>query len=218
MKLIVGLGNPGRDYVETRHNIGFAVVDALAEKLGWVKPGQFDRMARSAFDGLALDSIIQLTSGGSEKLILLKPMTYMNVSGRSIRSALDFFKITPEEILVIVDEINLPVGKIRLRGEGSDGGHNGLKSIQQMLGTPKYPRLRIGVGSPPPPIAGKDWVLGKFRPDEQPQIQSAIDRAASCAVVWADNGLTKAMNTFNAEDEPKSDSKTSPRLDNEPKK
>jgi len=203
MKLIAGLGNPGRDYVETRHNVGFDAIDALAERLGWVSKGQFDRMAKSAFEGLAIDGIVQLASGGSEKLILLKPMTYMNVSGRSIRSALDFFKLEPEQVLVIVDEMALPVGKIRLRGEGSDGGHNGLKSIQQTLGTPKYPRLRIGVGTPPPPIAGKDWVLGKFKPEEHAQIHSAIGRAAGCAMVWADEGLTKAMNVFNTEDDQK---------------
>lgn len=217
MKLIVGLGNPGRDYLETRHNVGFAVIDALAERLGWVKKDQFDRTAKSAFDGLASEGLIQLASGGSEKLILLKPMTYMNLSGRSIRSALDFFKLEPSEVLVIVDEIALPVGKIRLRGEGSDGGHNGLKSVEQMLGTPKYPRLRIGVGSPPPPMAGKDWVLGKFKPEEQPQILSAVGRAAGCAITWADEGLTKAMNTFNAEDDTKPDNK-SPPLDKDGKK
>jgi PTH1 family peptidyl-tRNA hydrolase len=206
MKLIVGLGNPGKEYVGTRHNVGFEVIDALATRLGWVNNHGFDQAAKSAFEGLIFDGMLNLHSGaGMEKIVLLKPMTYMNVSGRSVSAAMNFFKLSPSEVLVVVDEMALPVGKIRLRGEGSDGGHNGLKSVQQMLGSTKYPRLRIGVGTPPPPIAGRDWVLGRFNPDEKPLADASIVRAAGCCVTWADDGLNRAMNLFNVEETPESD-------------
>ena len=160
MKLVVGLGNPGPEYAGTRHNVGFDVVDAFAERMGWVGKGDFNRRAKSAFDGLVIDGMLSLhETGGVEKVVLLKPMTYMNVSGRSVRAAVDFFKLAPPEVLVIVDELALPCGAIRLRPDGSDGGHNGLKSIKQMLGTDQYPRLRIGVDSPAPQMAGRDYVL-----------------------------------------------------------
>lgn len=200
MKLIVGLGNPGFEYVGTRHNVGFDAVDAIAERLGWVGKGQFDRMARSAFGGLTLDGLVSMhASNTTEKLVLLKPLTYMNLSGQSIAAAVNFFKITPAELIVIVDDMALPVGKIRLRADGSDGGHNGLRSVQQMLGSKAYPRLRIGVGTPPPPIAGRDWVLGKFRPEERPAYEQSIARAAGCVLTWADSGIASAMNQFNAD-------------------
>ncbi len=153
MKLIVGLGNPGQQYVDTRHNVGFDVVDKVAEKLGWVRSGEFNRSAKTSFSGLIMDGVVSLHStGGTEKLVLCKPMTYMNESGQCVAGALNFFKLTPAEVLVIVDELALPCGAIRLRPDGSDGGHNGLKSIQQMLGTNRYPRLRIGIDPPPPPM------------------------------------------------------------------
>ena len=206
MRLIVGLGNPGMDYVGTRHNVGFEVVDALAERLGWVPKGQFNTFAKSSFQGLVVDGMLSLHSTGStEKIVLLKPMTYMNESGRAVASAMSFYKITPGELVVIVDEMNLPAGKLRLRPDGSDGGHNGLKSVQQMLGTPRYPRLRFGVGNPPvvgdgSKIPSRDWVLGRFRPDERPAVEQGIARATGCLVTWADLGLTKAMNEFNVKE------------------
>jgi PTH1 family peptidyl-tRNA hydrolase len=197
MKIVIGLGNPGLDYVGTRHNVGFDVLDAVAERLGWVRKGEFNRMAKNAFDGLVVDGVLTLATGGTEKVLLMKPMTYMNRSGQSAAAAMNFYKLTPPEVLVIVDELALPAGRLRLRPDGSDGGHNGLKSVQQMLGTNKYPRLRVGIDSPPPGFAGKDYVLGKYSPEQKPLIDSAIARAAGCVVTWIDDGIVKAMNQFN---------------------
>ncbi len=199
MRIVIGLGNPGSEYVGTRHNVGFDVIDAVAERLGWVRKGEFNRMAKSAFDGLVVDGVLSLHStGGTEKVLLIKPMTYMNRSGQSASAAMNFYKLTPQEVLVIVDEIALPSGKLRLRPDGSDGGHNGLKSVQQMLGTKTYPRLRVGIDSPPPQIAGKDYVLGRYGPDQKPLIEGAVSRAAGCVVTWIDEGIVKAMNQFNS--------------------
>lgn len=198
MKLIVGLGNPGLEYAGTRHNVGFDVVDAFAERMGWVGKGDFNRRAKSAFDGLVVDGMVPLITGsGTEKVVLLKPTTYMNVSGRSVRAAMDFYKLAPLEVLVVVDELALPCGAIRLRPDGSDGGHNGLKSIKQMLGTDQYPRLRIGIDPPPPPIAGRDYVLGRPTAEQRPKLDAAIAKAAGCLATWVDGGIVKAMNQFN---------------------
>ena len=199
MKIVVGLGNPGLDYVGTRHNVGFEAVDVLASRLGWVGgPGEFDRLAKAKFDGLVMDGGLD-TSRGVEKLVLLKPTTYMNLSGRSVQQAMAFYKAEPADILVVVDELALPAGKLRLRGDGSAGGHNGLKDIQRALGTPAYPRLRIGVDSPPPRVPGKDYVLQKFTLDQRIEVDKTLPRAAACCVVWADAGLAAAMNQFNAD-------------------
>jgi len=146
MKLVVGLGNPGKEYAGTRHNIGFEVVDHLAARLGFVgSPSEFDRQARSKFDGLALDGAVYLPGGGGGKVLLLKPATYMNLSGRSVQAAMAFYQLAPADVLVVLDDLALPAGKIRLRPGGSDGGHNGLKDIERALGTSQYPRLRVGV-------------------------------------------------------------------------
>ncbi|MFT3785770.1 MAG: aminoacyl-tRNA hydrolase [Tepidisphaeraceae bacterium] len=199
MRLVIGLGNPGKEYDGTRHNVGFEVVDAIAEKLGWVGKGQFNRMAKTVFDGLAVDGMLNLMSkSGTEKVVLLKPMTYMNDSGRSVSSALNYFKLTPAEVIVIVDEMALPCGQIRLRPDGSDGGHNGLKSVQQMLGTNRYPRLRMGVDLPPPYMQGRDYVLGRFTAEQRPKIDSAVNKACGCVTTWIDEGVVKAMNVYNA--------------------
>jgi len=195
MKLVVGLGNPGREYVGTRHNIGFEVVDRLAEKLGWMRAGEFDRLARSKFDGLAYDGPV----GENEKLLLLKPMTYMNLSGKAVQAALGFYQATPADIMIVLDDLALPCGKLRIRPGGSDGGHNGLRDIQRALATREYPRLRLGIDPPPPPIAGRDYVLGRFSPEQRKQIDPAIDRAASAILTWIDKGIEKAMNEFNAD-------------------
>ena len=197
MKLIVGLGNPGLDYLGTRHNVGFEVVDALAGYLGW---GVFDKLAKSKFDGLAYDGAIE-TARGVEKVLLLKPMTYMNVSGRSVRQAMTFYKAEPADVLVVVDELALPAGKLRLRGDGTSGGHNGLKDIERAFGTKAYPRLRIGIDAPPPRIPGKDYVLQKFTTDQRIAVDLALPKAAACCITWADNGISKAMNLFNAADD-----------------
>ena len=132
MKLVVGLGNPGREYAGTRHNVGFDVLDRLAEKLGWVRPGDFDRVAKSRFEGLVVDGVLQ-TSGGDEKLLLLKPLTFMNVSGRSVKQAMAFYQIAASDLLVILDDLALPCGKLRLRASGSSGGGSSSNSLLAAL-------------------------------------------------------------------------------------
>jgi peptidyl-tRNA hydrolase, PTH1 family len=193
MKLVVGLGNPGREYVSTRHNIGFEVVDRLASKLGWMKPGDFDRVAKSKFEGLTFDGVV-----GEERLVLLKPMTYMNLSGQSVQSAMAFYQLAPADIMVVLDDLALACGRLRLRESGSSGGHNGLKDIERALSTQDYPRLRLGIDPPPPPVPGKQYVLGKFTPEQRKLIDPAIDRATGAIMTWIEKGISIAMNQFNA--------------------
>ena len=196
MKLVVGLGNPERSYVGTRHNVGFEVIDQLAVRLGWTKPGDFDRMAKTKFDGLAFDGVV-----GNEKLVLLKPLTYMNLSGKSVQAAMAFYQLAPQDIMVVLDDLALPVGRLRLRGSGSSGGHNGLKDIERALATNEYPRLRIGIDPAPPRVAGRDYVLGKFTPEQRALLEPALGRACGAIVTWIDKGISAAMNQFNvAED------------------
>ncbi len=203
MKLVVGLGNPGRQYLGTRHNIGYEVVDRLAWRLAWTsQPDQFDRLARSRFDGLAMDANVPLATGSTEKLLLLKPTTYMNLSGRSVQAAMAFYQAAPADIMVVLDDLALPCGKIRIRSGGSNGGHNGLRDIERALGASDYPRLRVGIDAPPPPMAGKDYVLGKFSADQRKLIDPACDRAANAILAWIENGIVSAMNRFNADDPP----------------
>ena len=200
MKLIVGLGNPGREYVGTRHNIGWEIVDALAVRFGWTaKPADFSRDARTQFDGLTMSGSVSLPSGGTEKVLLLKPTTYMNLSGRSVQPAMAFYQLTPADVMVIVDELALPCGKIRIRKGGSAGGHNGLKDVERALGTSEYPRLRIGIDPPPGRVPGRDYVLGKFSEEQRQKIDPAIERASSALVAWMDKGINAAMNQFNAD-------------------
>jgi PTH1 family peptidyl-tRNA hydrolase len=200
MKLVVGLGNPGREYAGTRHNVGFEAVDRVAEKLGWVSKGDFDRLAKSKFDGLAYDGVVGRGDGQEpERLVLLKPTTYMNLSGKAVHAAMSFYQLTPSDIMIVLDDLALPCGKLRIRPGGSDGGHNGLRDIQRVLATNQYPRLRMGVDSPPEFVPGRDYVLGRFTPDQRKQIDPALDRAAGAIVTWIDKGITTAMNQFNAD-------------------
>ncbi len=196
MKLVVGLGNPERSYVGTRHNVGFEVIDQLANRLGWTRPDDFDRMARRKFDGLAFDGVV-----GSEKLVLLKPLTYMNLSGKSVQSAMAFYQMTPADIMVVLDDLALAVGRLRLRGSGSSGGHNGLKDIERALATNDYPRLRIGIDPAPPRVAGRDYVLGKFTPEQRVLLEPALGRACGAIVTWIDKGISAAMSQFNVADD-----------------
>src|SRR5215212_10804996 len=178
MKLIVGLGNPGKQYVGTRHNIGFEAVDALAKRLGWIrKAGEFEKSARANFDGLAMDANVSL-GAVQEKLLLLKPMTYMNLSGKSVQAASAFYRVPPQDLMIVLDDLALPCGRLRIRSGGSSGGHNGLKDIERALGTDQYPRLRIGIDPPPQFVPGKDYVLGRFSEQQRKQIAPAIKRAA----------------------------------------
>jgi peptidyl-tRNA hydrolase, PTH1 family len=201
MKIVVGLGNPGREYAGTRHNVGFDVVDELAVRLGWLgKPADFDRQARSRFDAMGIDGVMQ-TSTGSEKLLLLKPQTYMNDSGRSVLGAMQFFQAKPSDLLIVLDDLALPCGQIRLRGEGSSGGHNGLRDISRVFSGDDYARLRIGIDPTPPRVPGRDYVLQRFTDEQIARLKPALARAAGCALTWADKGLLAAMNQFNTKPE-----------------
>jgi PTH1 family peptidyl-tRNA hydrolase len=200
MKLVVGLGNPGREYVGTRHNVGFDVVDVLANRLGWVNGDEgFNRNAREKFGGLALDGNCKLPSGETEKLLLLKPLTFMNLSGKAVQAAMAFYQLMPADIMVVLDDVALPCGKIRLRSGGSDGGHNGLKDIQRALGTNQYPRLRLGIDAPPQFVPQRDYVLGRFTEPQRLAMKTAGDRAASAILCWTETGIESAMNRFNAD-------------------
>jgi PTH1 family peptidyl-tRNA hydrolase len=185
MKVIVGLGNPGSRYEGTRHNVGFAVVDALAES---PDAGRFQDRFQAEIAELRV---------GEHKVLLVKPETFMNLSGRSVRQVLDFYDLPAEELLVVCDDINLPLGKLRFRARGTHGGHNGLRDIQNHLGTNEYARLRIGVGAPEGDDA-VDHVLGRFRPVERPVIEEALERALQAAVYWVEKGIEASMNQYNA--------------------
>jgi PTH1 family peptidyl-tRNA hydrolase len=150
---------------------------------------------------MALDGLVSRASGESEKVLLLKPMTYMNLSGNSVQAAASFYQLVPQDILIVLDDVALPAGRLRLRASGSSGGHNGLKDIQRALGTDEYPRLRVGIDAPPPRVPQKDYVLGKFSPEQRMQIELAIPRACDAIVTWIDRGISAAMNQFNAADE-----------------
>ena len=201
MKLVVGLGNPGSAYVGTRHNVGFEVVDALAERLGWVSsPGAFDRLAKAKFDGLAMDGTVTTVAGGDERLLLLKPMTFMNLSGQAVMAAMAFHKLSPADLVVVLDDLALPCGTIRLRAGGSSGGHNGLKDIQRVLATDQYPRLRLGIDPTPPQAAGQGLRARQVHPRAtRPAGIPALGRAAGAIVTWVDKGIGPAMSQFNGE-------------------
>jgi peptidyl-tRNA hydrolase, PTH1 family len=200
MRLVVGLGNPGSEFVATRHNVGWEAVDELASRLGWIgKKDEFNRLGKSKFEGLMLDGSVSIHSGGSEKLLLLKPTTFMNDSGRSVQAAMAFYQLSPSDLMVVLDDLALPCGKIRIRPGGSSGGHNGLKDIGRALGTDEYPRLRIGIDPPPPRIPGRDYVLGRFTDEQRKAVDPAIDRAAQAILRWIESGIETAMNQFNAD-------------------
>jgi PTH1 family peptidyl-tRNA hydrolase len=193
MKLIVGLGNPGTQYARTRHNAGFMVADRLHTRLGNGQP------VKARFQGVTSEVNI-----GGEKCLLLKPTTYMNRSGQSVAEAIRFFKLdVTKDVLVIVDEIYLPTGTVRLKPGGGSGGHNGLENIQQLLGTDNYPRLRVGVGllpsgGKPPMMDQADFVLGRFTQDEEPLLEGALKKAEQTTEVFVTKGLDHAMNFANA--------------------
>lgn len=184
--LLVCLGNPGNRYVRTRHNVGFLVADILADR----ENVRIDRIRFKALTG----SIIL----GNESVLILKPQTFMNLSGESVREAAGYYKIPVEKILVIFDDVSLSPGKIRIRKVGSAGGHNGIKSIISCTGSDLFPRIKIGVGSPPNPDYDlADWVLGVFSPQESPAVAGALENAADAAVEIVKNGVDSAMNRYN---------------------
>lgn len=185
--LIVGLGNPGAKYAGTRHNIGFVAVDELAVRNGLRFSGKQAnaQVARGAISGQAV--------------ILARPMTYMNNSGQAVNGLAHFYKVPPERVLVLYDDIALPIGTIRIREKGSAGGHNGLTSVIRHLGTQAFPRLRIGVDRPIDPRYSQiDWVLGHFNRDEQKRMEEVIPRAAEAAEAVLRTGTERAMNLYNA--------------------
>jgi peptidyl-tRNA hydrolase, PTH1 family len=184
MKMVVGLGNPGKKYAGTRHNVGFAVVDALAEG-----PGVSGFQSR--FDA----QLAEWLENG-EKILLVKPETFMNLSGRAVRQAVDFYQLPLTDLLVVCDDINLPLGKLRFRARGTHGGHNGLRDIQNHLGTTAFHRLRIGVDSPPEE-GTVDHVLGRFKPSERPVIEEALERSVQAVVHWVGQGIESCMNQYN---------------------
>ena len=184
--LIVFLGNPGKEYENTRHNAGFLAADAMEKRLG-VK-----------INKLKFHSLTALTRVGGEGVLLLKPQTYMNLSGTAVGEAARFYKIPPERVIVLSDETALPLGRIRVRCSGSAGGHNGLKSIISALGTEEFPRIRLGVGSPPnPDYDTADWVLSRFAGKDAETIADAASRAAEAALCYIEKGPDEAMNRFN---------------------
>jgi len=184
--LIVGLGNPGREYEKTRHNAGFRAIDRLADKLGC-------RIDKLKYQGL----YCQTTYGG-RKLFLLKPQTYMNLSGRSVLQLSSYFNIPPQRIIVLFDDISLVPGRLRIRADGSAGGHNGIKSIIGELGSQDFPRVKIGVGGKAHPDQDlADHVLSGFSAKEEKDLVSALERAAEAALTIMDKGVPEAANRFN---------------------
>ncbi|HHY75098.1 MAG TPA: aminoacyl-tRNA hydrolase [Bacillus bacterium] len=185
MKYIVGLGNPGKNYEKTRHNVGFMVIDELCRR--WNLP-----LNKEKFKG-----IYGMGTINGEKVILLKPLTYMNLSGEAIRPLLDYYDIDIEDLIVIYDDLDLPTGKIRLRTKGSAGGHNGIKSAIQHLGTQNFNRLRMGIDRPKNGMQVVDYVLGVFSEEERPDITEAITKAADACEKWLSTSFLEVMNEFN---------------------
>lgn len=185
MYIIAGLGNPTREYEKTRHNVGFDTIDVLADKLN-------TSVDEKKFKGLYGRGII-----AGEKVILLKPQTFMNLSGESVREAADFYKVDPEHIIVIYDDISLDVGQLRIRKKGSAGGHNGIKNIIAHLGTQEFPRIKVGVGDKPKGMDLADYVLGHFSKEDQAKMDEAFKDAANAAEMILDKGMDAAMNHYN---------------------
>ena len=184
--LIVGLGNPGDNYAKTRHNVGFRAIDALAKSLG-------ARVDRAKFRGLYGQTVFE-----GNKLILLKPQTFMNNSGLSVMDAAHFYKLPPERVIVLFDDISLDVGRLRVRADGSAGGHNGIKSIIGCLNSQDFPRVKIGVGAKPHPDYDlADWVLSNFSASEEKALAPAIERAGEAALAIIKDGVPAAANRFN---------------------
>lgn len=185
MKLIVGLGNPGKQYENTRHNVGFWAIDDMSAT--WNIP-----MIKEKWKAQVGEGLFQ-----GEKVVLVKPLTYMNLSGESVRMALDWLKVDLNDFIVVYDDLDLPVGQIRLRGKGSAGGHNGIKSLIQQLGTDEFYRIKIGIGRPTNPQPTANYVLSAFHGEETTVIRDAVDRSRNAIETWRKLGFTQAMNAYN---------------------
>ena len=184
--MIVGLGNPGKDYEKTRHNVGFRSTDLLAGLL------------KTKIDRLKFKALTRMVNYNGMKVLLVQPQTYMNLSGAAVSALATYYKVKPERILVIFDDISLPVGRIRIRRDGSAGGHNGIKSVIQSLGTDQFPRVKVGVGAKPHPDYDlADWVLSKFSAQEEKSLAPALENAANAALLVLDQGIEKAASAYN---------------------
>jgi PTH1 family peptidyl-tRNA hydrolase len=186
MKMIVGLGNPGAKYAGTRHNVGFEVLGKLGRKYA-------TGPVRSKFQAEIAEADL-----AGEKVLLVTPLTYMNNSGSSVLAARDFYKVELSDILVVCDDFNLPLAKLRFRATGSAGGQKGLDDILRRLGNQAVPRLRIGIGAPPPRWDVADYVLSRFKKDEQSDVEFAVDRAVEASAEWVSQGIAHCMNKYNA--------------------
>lgn len=184
MKIIVGLGNPGKEYERTRHNTGFMVLDRLSEKLNI-------EISQSKFKGLYGKGKYK-----GEDVLLLKPQTYMNLSGESLRAVMDFFKVDLEDVLVVYDDLDMPVGKLRLRQSGSAGGHNGIKNIILHTGSQNFNRIRVGIDRSKY-IKVVDWVLSRFSKEEEAAIEQGVENASEAVIDYLEHGFNHAMNRFN---------------------
>ena len=187
MKMIVGLGNPGQKYVGSRHNVGFDVIAELANRYEVGRP-------KAKFNGEFAETIIK-----QEKVVLVCPLTFMNLSGQCVRAAVDFFKLDLDDLLIICDDFNLALGRIRIRPSGSAGGQNGLDDIVNRLGSRQIARLRLGIGNPPPEWEVANYVLGKFNEEDRQTIGTAVKRSADACETWVSQGVSAAMNQFNAD-------------------
>ncbi|MEZ6089667.1 MAG: aminoacyl-tRNA hydrolase [Pirellulaceae bacterium] len=188
MKLVVGLGNPGAKYSGTRHNIGFMAAAKACRLCGASSP-------KSQFNGEVATGMV-----GTTKVVVLCPSTYMNASGTSVRKAVDYFKIEPSNVLVMCDDFNISLGKLRIRAKGSSGGQKGLEDIIRLLGTDAFPRLRIGIDAPPAGWEIPDYVLSKFRADEETYVEIMTDRAAQAAMDFVSHDVAYCMNAYNGID------------------
>lgn len=184
-KLIVGLGNPGARYAHTRHNVGFMVVDAVAEQHGL-------QLTKRGFHSFWGDGRLD-----GHKVVLLKPQTFMNLSGQAVAAALRYYRAPAADLLVVYDDLDLPTGRLRLRAAGGAGGHKGMRSVIEHLGHETFARVRIGIDRPPPGWAVPDWVLAPFTADEQPLVRQAVDAAAAAVALFVAEGIEAAMNRFN---------------------
>ena len=187
MYIIVGLGNPGEKYVHTRHNVGFEVIDILADRIGI-------HVDEKKHKGLCGRGVLE-----GQKVVLVKPQTFMNLSGESVRAVADFYKVAADEIIVVYDDISLEPGRLRVRGKGSAGGHNGIKNIIAHLGTQEFPRVKVGIGEKPKGMDLADYVLSHFGRGEWEQTEEAFKEAADAVAVMISQGTEAAMNRFNGE-------------------
>ena len=187
MKCIIGLGNPGKKYAETRHNIGFMVVNELLDRYNW-------KLDKKKFNGNYVMDLLD-----REKTILLQPQTFMNLSGEAVRPLMGYYDIDLEDVLVIYDDLDLPTGKVRLRATGGHGGHNGMRSLIDHLGTKNFNRIRFGVGRPTSPIPVVDYVLGTFAKDEKQTVNESIEKAADACEAWVKGKpFLEVMNEYNS--------------------